>query len=201
MPRNDLILFCDLETTGVDRDKDNIIEVGIAVYTWPDFKEHSSLSMVIQPTPEAFERMNGRDEVREMHKANGLHDDIVAGRGAVDVSSADEAIDEFLSQYGSRGSSHIPLAGSGVLHFDRPFIKKYLPLFDARLTHWAYDVGVLRRMFLLAGARYADDSGKTHRALDDARVHAEEFKFYMDHISQMFGQLRSEADSARASAA
>lgn len=197
MPRNDLILFCDLETTGVERDIDSIIEVGIAVFTWPEFREHSSLSLVLQPTPEAFERMNGKDVVREMHKANGLLSDIEAGKG-VTPKKADRLIDEHLSQYGSRASSHIPLGGSGVLHFDRPFIKRYLPLFDSRLSHWAYDVGVLRRMFLLAGARHADDSGKTHRALDDARVHAEEFKFYMDRITEMFGQLRAEADANKA---
>lgn len=198
MPRNDIVLFCDLETTGVDRELDDIIEVGIAIYAWPAFEEVAALSMNILPRPSAFERMNAKDEVREMHKKNGLFDEIVAGIGAPDYASADAEIDEFLSRFGTRGSAHIPLGGSGVLHFDRPFIKKNLPLFDGRISHWAYDVGVMRRMFLLAGARYADDSGKTHRALDDARVHAQEFKFYMDRITELFGVLRTEADAAKA---
>lgn len=197
-PRNDLILFCDLETTGTDRELDDIIEVGIAVFNWPEFREVASLSLNILPRPSAFERMDSKQVVREMHKLNGLYDEIAAGEGAPDYASADAEIEEFLSRFGTRGASHIPLAGSGVLHFDRPFIKQNLPLFDARLTHWAYDVGVMRRMFLLAGARHADDSGKTHRALDDARVHAEEFKFYMERITELFGVLREEADAAKA---
>lgn len=199
MPRKDLILFCDLETTGTDKDKDEIIEVGIVAYRWPEFVEDSALSIVIQPSVEAFERMDGKAEVREMHKANGLYDEIVSQQG-VPLLEADRLLDDHLSRYGTQGSAHIPLAGSGISHFDRPFIKKNLPLFDARLSHWMYDVGVLRRMFLLAGARYADDSGKTHRALDDARVHAEEFKFYMDRITELFGVLRAEADAAKGAA-
>lgn len=197
MPRNDIIAFCDLETTGVDKDKDDIIEVGLAIYTWPEFVEVGALSLVIQPTPEGLERMKGKDVVREMHKVNGLLDEIERGEGAPDYASADAELDEFLSRFGTRGSPHIPLGGSGISHFDRPFIKRNLPLFDARLSHWMYDVGVMRRMFLLAGARYADDSGKTHRALDDARVHAEEFRFYMERIRELFGVLRAEADAAK----
>lgn len=199
MPRNDLIAFCDLETTGVDKDKDDIIEVGLAIYRWPEFVEDDAISIVILPTPAGFERMQGKDAVREMHKVNGLTDDIIAGRGVNDYQTADAMLEDFLSKYGTRGSPHIPLAGSGISHFDRPFIKRNLPLFDARMSHWMYDVGVMRRMFLLAGARYADDSGKTHRALDDARVHAEEFLFYMERIKELFGVLRSEADAAKSS--
>ena len=202
MPRNDLILFCDLETTGVDKDLDNIIEVGIAVYRWPEFDEVFAKSYLVAPTLDAWERAMKKDEVREMHAINGLTTDIDS---ILDLHPdlftpelVDDMIDEDLLRFGSRGSAHIPLGGSGVTHFDRPFIKKYLPKFDARISHWAYDVGVMRRMFLLAGARYADDSGKTHRALDDARVHAGEFKFYMEKITELFGELRREADEARA---
>lgn len=191
-PRKDLILFCDLETTGVDADLDSIIEVGIALYSWPAFEEVGALSIVVKPTAIARERMDDNDIVRNMHKANGLYDEIERG---VTSEEADEIIDGLLAKFGTRSSGHIPLAGSGVTHFDRRFIKRYLPKFDGRLTHWAYDVGVLRRMFILAGARYADDSGKTHRALDDARVHAEEFAFYMDAIRTMADQIR-EANAA-----
>jgi oligoribonuclease (3'-5' exoribonuclease) len=198
MPRNDIILFCDLETTGVDRDLDDIIEVGISVVTWPAFEEVFAKSYLVTPTRAAFERMQRKDEVREMHRQNGLALEVeyILDSGA-DYSPAtvDAAIDADLSQFGSRGSAHIPVGGSGFSHFDRPFIRKSLPLFDSRISYWCYDVGVLRRMFILAGAVHADDSGKTHRALDDARVHAQEFKFYMDKVTEMFGSLRAEADA------
>lgn len=199
MPRSDIILFCDLETTGVDRDLDDIIEVGISVVTWPAFEEVFAKNYVLEPRPSAYARMQAEDEVREMHRQNGLQDEvdaiIAAGYGYNTPELADRAIDADLSQFGSRGSAHIPVGGSGFSHFDRPFIRKSLPLFDSRISYWCYDVGVMRRMFILAGAVHADDSGKTHRALDDARVHAQEFKFYMDRITEMFGSLRAEADA------
>jgi oligoribonuclease (3'-5' exoribonuclease) len=201
MPRNDLIMFLDLECTGADRDLDDIIEVGLALYSWPEFKEVDSFTSIVTPTEKAYDRMKANAVVTEMHTKNGLlaeldamldHDHSVALPGDVDV-----LIDEWLSNYGTRNSPHIPLAGSGVCHFDRPFVKKSLPLLDARLSYWSYDVGVLRRMFLLAGAKYPADDTKTHRALDDARQHAEEFMFYMGRITQMFGELRAEADAAK----
>lgn len=204
MPRSDIILFCDLETTGTDPNLDSIIEVGISVVTWPAFEEVFAKSYLIVPTPEAYARMQAKDVVREMHCKNGLSEDIdfllEHSPWGFDPAGVDLLIDTDLSQFGSRGSAHIPLGGSGISHFDRPFIRKNLPLFDARISYWAYDVGVMRRMFILAGAKHADDSGKTHRALDDARVHANEFKFYMDHITEMFGTLRADADARRAEA-
>lgn len=200
MPRNDIILFCDLETTGVDRDLDGIIEVGISVVTWPAFDEVFAKNYVVLPSVEQRARMEAKDEVREMHRLNGLSSEIDAllaknQYGDNTLTAVDAEIDADLSQFGSRGSAHIPVGGSGFSHFDRPFIRKSLPLFDSRISYWCYDVGVLRRMFILAGAVHADDSGKTHRALDDARVHAQEFKFYMDRITEMFGALRAEADA------
>ena len=185
MPRNDLLLFADLECTGADLALgDEIIEVGFAVYSWPERKELGSFSQVVLPSEFAKSRMASNPKVLEMHTINGLAADVEAGRG-VSVETCDKLIDEFLLEYGTRESSHIPLGGSGISHFDRPFIRKYLPLFDKRVSYWHYDVGVVRRMFILAGARHADDSGKTHRALDDARVHAEEFFWYMDRIKEM----------------
>lgn len=205
MPRNDIVLFLDLETTGVDENLDNIIEVGIAVYKqWPDMTELFAKSYTVLPSDAAFERMRGKDVVREMHAKNGLLAEIedIRTRAMNDepfpfpfAFEVDRQIDEDLSQFGTRNSPHIPLAGSGVSHFDRKFVRKYLPLFDARITHWAYDVGVARRMFILAGAQYASDDAKTHRALDDARVHATEFKFYMDTIRDVVLTLQERGKS------
>lgn len=199
MPRNDLIMFLDLETTGSDRDLDDIIEVGLALYSWPEFKEVSSFTSIVTPSEPAYFRMRDNKVVMDMHTKNGLFADLdlclEVDPDSWSADKVDTVIDEWLSDYGTRNSPHIPLAGSGVCHFDRPFVKRSLPLLDQRLSYWSYDVGVMRRMFILAGAKYPSDDTKTHRALDDARQAAEEFKFYMDKITEMFGSLRAEADA------
>lgn len=197
-PREDLILFLDLETTGTDIPKDEIIEVGLSlVSTEPGYPEVGSFSEVVLPSDDAFLRMMDKKVVREMHQANGLLDEVVQLRedraninGDAElravrshlVDEVDFQVDEWLRTFTKEDNTHIPLGGSGVTHFDRRFIKHFMPRLDSRLTHWAYDVGVLRRAFMKAGVKYASIDAKTHRALDDARVHAEEWRWYQEVI-------------------
>lgn len=188
-PREDLILFLDLETTGTDEKLDDIIEVGLSLVdaTKDDYPEIDSYSCVINPRDSAFVRMMDKRVVREMHEANGLMETILnfreTGMGAFGAPSYAEAdILKWLDVHRKGDDTHIPLAGSGVLHFDRRFIKQWLPWFDRTLTHWAYDMGVFRRSFQKAGVQPYSQEAKTHRALDDARVHADEWRFYQEFI-------------------
>jgi oligoribonuclease len=193
VPREDLILFLDLETTGTDENLDEIIEVGVIALdaTSPGFPEVGYFSHIIAPSRDAFDRMDSKQKVRDMHKKNGLYDEIedeindLTKTGNNIAANVDEKLMIWLRRFVGRNNTQIPYGGSGVAHFDRRFIKKYLPKFDKMLTHWAYDVGTVRRMMLLAGQKPADaileeaGAGKTHRAIDDARVHANEFRYYI----------------------
>lgn len=179
------IAWIDLETTG-NRPEDQIIEIG-AVMTDRDLNELSSKQIVVSG-PYSFQ--NGtlflsRDAkletmdpfVVDMHTKNGLLEDCT--KIGVSMPAADSAITHWIKQY-TKGD-HIPLAGSGVSHFDRAFIKKDLPKFDKYLSYWAYDTGVIRRTLKLFGidASFADTTDdKTHRALDDIRAHVEEMRRY-----------------------
>jgi oligoribonuclease (3'-5' exoribonuclease) len=76
--------------------------------------------------------------------------------------------------------SHIKLAGSGVPHFDRKFIKRDLPFFDSTLTHYALDIGSTRRQLELAGITISTNFGfKSHRAVEDAAMHAQEMRDFL----------------------
>lgn len=193
-----MVLFLDLETTGTDVPLDSIIEVGLSlISTDPDtnYPEIGDFSSIVIPGDSSFIRMMDKKVVREMHQANGLLDEIIEAReyhALADSSYASERhtvkrvesqILVWLESIVGGDTTHIPLGGSGVTHFDRRFIKYFMPRFDARLTHWAYDMGVFRRMFLKAGVPPYSQEGKTHRALDDARVHADEFRYYQKFIT------------------
>lgn len=194
MPREDLVLFLDLETTGSDKSLDEIIEIGVIALdaTKDDVPEIASFSSIVMPTPKAMHRMLQKKVVREMHEKNGLLDDLYAA-----LDDMDEHHDQFpqfhpsmvavklygwLKDVAGEDTEHIPYGGSGVSHFDRPFIDKTFPAFGNRLTYWAHDVGPIRRAFRKAGGvgwprENEEDQSKTHRALDDARFHAEEWRF------------------------
>ncbi len=192
-PREDIILFLDLETTGTDVPNDNIIEIGLSLISTDvesGYPEIGSFSEVILPSDTAFVRMMDKKVVREMHQTNGLLDEIISlreERGSDyynhTPTNVENGVLAWLNKFTGADTTHIPLGGSGVTHFDRRFIKAFMPRLDARLTHWAYDMGVFRRMFLKAGVAPYSQDGKTHRALDDARVHADEFRHYQKFIT------------------
>lgn len=179
MPADHLALILDTETTG-NKPNSDLIEIGMVMLDVPSLRELGEFSIVIEPSPDQFEDMMANDVVREMHTKNGLIADIVAGKG-VHPGIADIRIKTWLNQFETR--THIPYGGSGVAHFDRQYITKWLPLLDRRITYWALDVGAVRRIFALQGASWLKIEGgesfeaKTHRALDDAKVHVQELRF------------------------
>lgn len=192
MPRNDLILFLDCEMTGNIFDPthgvfdDELVEIGVSALIEPTWKEVDSFTAVIQPSKAAYDRMLAHPVVGPMLTDNGLVADIDAGLG-----QHPEIVDARLVAWldgrsnSKNKKSHTPFGGSGVAHFDRKYIDYYLPRFSARITFWEYDVGGYRRLWNLAGAPWTDAyEAKTHRALDDARAHAEEFRYALDFVHQ-----------------
>ena len=126
--------------------------------------------------------MMGNTIVRHMHEKNGLLEDISRSiNKAMSIGKLDNTLCFWLNGY-CKGTDRVPYGGSGVSHFDRRYINKYLPEFANRLTYWAYDVGCVRRTFLLAGGMTMPqlETGKAHRALDDAKYHADELRFYCE---------------------
>lgn len=186
------ILSLDLETTGSE-DDDYILEIGAAI-TDREWNEIDAKQIVLPITTEMEERLP--DVVRQMHTVNGLLEDSRALRKQGDslfimpemmlynqaIEAADKELTAWVKKY--NGSDHMPFAGSGVMHFDRKYIKRQLPKFDKRITHWALDSGSVRRHMELAGIQLTASSlgaplEKTHRALDDVRVHLAEEKRWM----------------------
>jgi oligoribonuclease len=181
------MLWLDLETTGTDERHDEIIEVGVALTdrdlniieerTWVCFPESTTPLFLMD------------DVVIDMHVKSGLIGDVLkAGkRGEVSIEYIDNLVSELLFKY--NGTRHTPLAGSGVMHFDRRFIKQYMPETDKKLTFWAYDVGVVRRFMRMAGMQTPDNfEGLKHRALDDVHDHINEAKVYLDLMKNYIEQ-------------
>ena len=196
MSREDVIFWLDLETTG-SKASESIIEVGIlATDGSPELRPLGEFQSLVEPDWENWRAVTGfveqdRVVVRNMHRASGLTSAIEAAKKAEDLPSVVEveaAILHFVRTVAGTSTDHIPLAGSGVSHFDRQFIRRDWPKFDKRLTYWAYDVGVMRRMLRLSGAMAGLDRTRmdrerrvdlTHRALDDAKDHAQEARTYL----------------------
>ncbi len=188
MPRDDVILWLDLETTG-NHSTDEIIEIGLAL-TDNDLSIIDAFKRVIKPSAWGFKRIEDNSVVKSMHEESGLLDDLykvttIANPFA--MADVDLEILEWLKNAAGSSREHIPFAGSGVVHFDRKYITRDLPRFDSRITYWAYDVGVLRRTWELLGMPPRDGEMilKTHRALDDVYAAIDEYAFYCEQIKKL----------------
>lgn len=173
------IAWLDLETTG-SAESDVILECGI-VLTDERLQVVASNSWVIHEDVK-IELVD--PYVVDMHDKNGLWLDVAAS--ILLPEQADDAVSSWLKG-ATKSTKHIALAGSGVGHFDRRYIKRYWPSTDKLFTYWALDVGVMRRFLKFAQREdlvpaAGDSSTKTHRALDDAQQHLDEAVHYMKWI-------------------
>ena len=198
------ILWTDLETTGAEEDKDDIIEIG-AIYT--DFKlqtpNNSAMGWqtVVEPTEAALGRMVKNNIVRNMHTENGLLDECIGSpTRAPSIRAAEMEMINWLDRTINYSTTKGPvrkfrfmLAGSGVGHFDRRFIRRHMPILDSLLVFSPLDVGNVRRLAKFAGfepSTVPSQDTKNHRALDDIRLHLQEAQAYFDlfkKFSELYG--------------
>lgn len=182
----DYIAWLDLETDGADDyRKGNILEVGVAI---SDLKLEivDMFSTVLFANERTLKRMP--EVVREMHQGTGLWNACLNSRE--NIYNADFLLSEKLQSFGH--GTKLALAGSGVLHYDKKWVWHHMPRSSRLLTHWGYDVGVVRRVLRdLAGvplpAKQKGIIGTEHRALDDAVSACLEMKTYVEQLKTLEG--------------
>jgi oligoribonuclease (3'-5' exoribonuclease) len=185
MPRDDVILWVDLETTG-NHSEDEIVEIGLAL-TDSELNVIDTFSRVVKPSAWGFNRIESNEVVKAMHEASGLMDDLISATTAPNpfvMADIDLKIRSWLDNAAGKSKEHIPFAGSGVVHFDRKYIQRFLPRLNSRITFWAYDVGVMRRTWQLLGLQTPVET-KAHRALDDVYAAIDEYAFYCEQLKKL----------------
>jgi len=164
--RKELILWIDLETTGLDHEADPILEVGY-ILTDTDLAKLAEGSHVVRKHASAERRLAANDYVRAMHKASGLLEEQENTFDCMHLGTIEEKLIGLLDEHGDEDT--VAYLGGNSVHFDRRFIAYDMPELDARLSHRHFDV----RVFELAESFWSDDrklvsSGESkHRALDD----------------------------------
>ena len=174
-----IIVWVDTESTGTDEFRDPLLEVALIVTT-KQLTEITRASWIIRP-PHPLDAYPMVDEVREMHKRNGLLD-LVATEG-IPIGDVDAEMAQVLQGSNPTANHKVPLGGSGVGHFDRRFIGRQMPKVDRLLTYWCYDIGNVRRFGRIAKieapAVHADADRKSHRAMDDIEMHLAEARWWL----------------------
>lgn len=123
-------IFIDLETSGLDQVKEEILEFGIArvdTRTWQIVEEHQGLVW----TPEVKYRIENEGKldpfVLKMHRKSGLLADLEKLLdGGVQTRTYQEVEVSILEVVRGWGAKRLPVWGSSV-HFDRRFLGAKMP--------------------------------------------------------------------------
>jgi oligoribonuclease len=176
---SDLLVWMDLEMTGLDPEKERIIEVAIIVTAGDLTIVAEGPDLVIHQPEEILAAMD--DWNRTHHGQSGLTDRVRAS--TVTDATAERDILSFLDAHVPTTSRPV-LAGNSI-HQDRRFIRRYFPTLDRRLHYRMVDVSTVKELARrwypgIMEARPAKN--ETHRALDDVRESIEELRFYRQVI-------------------
>lgn len=179
-PRDDRLVWIDLEMTGLDPARERIIEIATIV-------TDSDLNVVAEgpviAVHQSDEQLAGMDEWNtRTHTASGLVDRVKASR--VDIQEAERQTLAFLAQYVTPGSS--PMCGNSV-HQDRRFMNEEMPALTAFFHYRNLDVSTLKELARRWKPELIEGLNKkaTHQALDDIRESIEEMAYYRTHFLKL----------------
>ena len=169
------LVWVDLEMTGLDPEREVIVEIAVIVTDGQLEQVHEGPDLVLHTDDDTLGRMHPR--VKEMHKRSGLSAEIRASE--LTVPEAEQEVLRFIKHY-VPASSSAPLAGNSV-HADRAFLKKYMPSLEGHLHYRNVDVSTLKELARrwhpeIVEAAPAKDGG--HRALADIRESIKELAHY-----------------------
>ena len=173
------LLWLDLEMTGLNANRDLILEVAAIVTDW-DFNEFATFEGIVKHDDGQLNRlMAGNAGFWDANPAarDGL---LSQNPGGKVIHEVEKALLDFISD-NFEADKPVLLAGNSI-HMDRRFITSQMPEFDARLHYRMLDVSAWKVVFEAKfSKRYAKP--ERHRALDDIRGSIEEMKYYAGKVS------------------
>jgi oligoribonuclease len=175
----DVLVWLDMEMTGLDPERERIIEVA-TILTDGQLNEIAiGPELVIHQPEEVLAAMD--DWNKSHHGASGLIER-VRGSTITDAQAEEQTI-AFINEHVS--AKERPVLAGNSIHQDRRFIRRYMPALEKRLHYRMVDVSTIkelaRRWFPAAIAK-AKAKKETHRALDDIRESIDELRFYKQHL-------------------
>src|SRR5579862_8562101 len=173
----DNLIWIDLEMTGLDPEKERIIEMAAIV-------TDSQLNMIAESPVIAVHQsddlLNGMDDWNtKQHNASGLVARVKESQ--ISETQAEAMMLQFLKQYVPAGKS--PMCGN-TIYQDRRFLNRYMPELEKYFHYRLLDVSTLKELAQRWAPRvYAGlQKDSKHLALQDIRDSIEELKYYREHL-------------------
>jgi oligoribonuclease len=166
------LLWIDMEMTGLDVQREVIIEVA-AIATSLDLIESASYHAVVKQPASFLEKMDAWN--KKHHGDSGLTALIPNGK---EPSVVEDELMKFVAEHFQQP----PVIAGNSISQDRAFINKYFPRLNSKLHYRMLDVTSWK---IIMTARYGVKYEKknAHRAVDDIRESIAELAHYLNYVS------------------
>ncbi|MBI2381920.1 MAG: oligoribonuclease [Gammaproteobacteria bacterium] len=171
--KDENLIWVDLEMTGLDPDKDRIIELAVIV---TDRQLNVVAEGPVFAVKQSEATMAAMDEwCTRTHGASGLTARVLASE--TDEAAVEAATLDFLSKYVNPGRS--PICGNSICQ-DRRFLYRYMPALEKYFHYRNLDVSTVKELARYWRPAILDGLKKSsaHQALDDIRESIAELKHY-----------------------
>lgn len=173
---NNRLIWIDLEMTGLDPERDFILEIATVVTDDQLELVAEGPNMAVNQPDEVLLFMEEWSMIH--HKESGLLDRVKSS--SCDCRSAEQKTLEFLSPLCKKGES--PLCGNSVGQ-DRQFLKKHMPTLESFFHYRNIDVSTIKelvRRWYPSLPLYKKQ--KTHLALSDIKESISELRYYRQKV-------------------
>jgi oligoribonuclease len=174
------LIWIDLEMTGLDTQRDEIIEIATIV-TDVNLNLLAEGPVIAIHQPQAV--LDGMDAWNQrQHGASGLLERVRVS--AFNEAKAEADTLEFLQAYVPQGAS--PMCGNSICQ-DRRFLARTMPRLEAFFHYRNLDVSTLKELVNRWAPSLSNGFRKEgkHLALDDIRDSIAEMKYYRDHFLRL----------------
>ena len=172
-PQN--LIWIDLEMTGLDPDRDLIIEMATIV---TDSELNILAEGPVIAVHQSEETLAGMDEWNtRQHGQSGLTQRV--RESDIDAAQAEAMTLAFLEKWVPKRAS--PICGNSICQ-DRRFLYRYMPKLEAWFHYRNLDVSTLKELAARWAPQVRDGfkKGNTHLALDDIRESIAELLYYRE---------------------
>ncbi|VAX17474.1 3'-to-5' oligoribonuclease (orn) [hydrothermal vent metagenome] len=170
------MVWMDLEMTGLDPEKELIIEIATLVTDGELNILEEGPSLAIKQSNAILSRMDAWNTTT--HQASGLTERVMHSK--ISCQDAETATLDFIKQYCPPETT--PLCGNSIGQ-DRRFLVKYMPELHDYLHYRSVDVTTIKELvkrWYPKGPKFPKKSG-VHKASIDVRESLEELIFYRKH--------------------
>eukprot|EP00096_Caligus_rogercresseyi_P001277 TRINITY_DN12044_c0_g1_i1.p1 TRINITY_DN12044_c0_g1~~TRINITY_DN12044_c0_g1_i1.p1 ORF type:complete len:187 (-),score=45.71 TRINITY_DN12044_c0_g1_i1:121-681(-) len=180
MSHPNLIVWVDCEMTGLDLEKDVLMEVAVVLTDKELNKVDDGKNFIIHQPDSVLDAMVGFP--KESHASTGLTE--ACRNSKLSLQAAEAEICSYIHM-GLAGTQGKPLLAGNSIGYDAKYLRKYMPAVTDILHYRVIDVSSIKeccKFWKGSLLLKLPKKQRTHRALDDIYESIDEMKYYREHL-------------------